>query len=131
MSSFNGVPFKIEPEGNGFFPQFSRDADGPYYLDLTVVIEGRSNLNTLLSSVSMVTVKRPRGTLGIVVHIEAGLAQPASLIYPSKSGTLKTINALLLRMDRVQVYGRQTGGGTKNEQYEANLRFLATGNPET
>ena len=133
MSSFNGIPFRFEPESDGFFPQFVRanDETRAYFLDCTVVVEGRANLNSLLAALSVGTVKRPRGTLGIVVHIEAGMPAPSALAYPSKSGTLKTIQALLWNVDRVQVYGRPTGGGTKNEQYEASLRFLATGNPES
>jgi hypothetical protein len=131
MSSFNAIPFRMEPEGSGFFPQFVRanDETRAYFLDCTVVIEGRSNLNSMLGMLSVGTVKRPRGTLGIVVHIEAGTPAPSALIYPSKSGTSKTIQALLWGIDRVQVYGRPTGGGTKNEQYELTLKFLATGNP--
>ena len=128
MSRFNGVDFKVIPENNQFYPSFELDNDGFWWWSGDIYVVSQSNLDALRNSVTIFTVKRPRGAISAVIHIDAGISSK-QLKVPRYGGSLKTVSALLQSLSNVRSYAKAAGGGTMDEQFTCSAKFLITSDP--
>lgn len=119
MSSFAGNSFKVIPNGS-FYPGVEATDDGIRY-KASVVIPSKATRNGLANKLSIVTWRRPLGTMSFNGHVEAGYGT-GTLIVPSAGGVALTFTAVLVSMTNVEGYGREI-----TDEYQADLEFVITG----
>jgi hypothetical protein len=123
MSSFAGIPFKVSPSDGKWFPTIELDDDGKYTYQCRAWIATLSQRESLASWVSIVTFRRPLGTIAIIGHMEAGKGQ-ATLSVPEAAGALKAHTAILTGMKSVTAYGALSDRG-----FMADLEFVILSDP--
>lgn len=123
MSSFNGIPFSVVAENTNWFPGVVMDDDGKYLFRCRAWIETISDRRALAKWVSLVTWKRPLGTISTIGHVEAGRGK-AKLVIPDQGGTSKQHTAVLVGMTGVQAYGKYA-----NKGFYGDLIFILLSDP--
>lgn len=123
MSQFNGIPFKVMVENERYFPMPELDDDGKYTFDCRAFVATQLARQQLHRMVSIVTWKRPLGTISVIGHVEAGLGK-ATLAIPDGAGFLRYHSAVLVKMSNIEAYALHSNRG-----YLADLSFVILSNP--
>lgn len=123
MSSFNGIPFKVLTVNTNWFPMVALDDEGKYVYQCRAFIEDVTKRRALAKWVSIVTWKRPLGTISIIGHVDAGRGK-ARLRIPDEGGTAKTHTAVLTSVTDVEGYGLYADKG-----FLADLQFVILSDP--
>jgi hypothetical protein len=106
VSSYAGVEFQVFPE-SGNFPNIERDSDGIRRYHADIYMRTLGIRNDMSGKESRATVLRSYGRLGGVVHLEGGFGS-AALTVPVATGSVVTVNAVLVSLTSIQGDGRQT-----------------------
>lgn len=123
MSSFNGIPFQIEAADSRWLPQPNLDDDGKYVFTCRAFFDTLAHRNQMMKHVSIVTWKRPLGTIGIIGHVEAGRGR-ARLSIPETGDSRANHTAVLVGMTNIQLHATH-----KNRGYMADLSFVLLSDP--
>lgn len=123
MSSFNGIDFQVEAVNTNWFPAIAMDDEGKYTYQCRAFMASISERRALAKWVSLVTWKRPLGTLSTIGHVEAGRGK-ARLVIPNEGGVAKTHTAVLIAMTDVQMYALYRDKG-----FMADLSFVILSDP--
>lgn len=117
-SKFDGVPFWVEAVDGKWYPNPELSEDGIAKYSCRAWFETKNDLDHMQRRVSIVTWKRPLGTLSLVGHLEAGSGE-GKLQVPSSGGKRQTYRAVLTGTSNVRGYGAFRGKG-----HMADLSFV-------
>lgn len=117
-SKFDGIPFRIEVVNSGWFPNPELGDDGIFRYSCRAFFESKTELTQIQRRVSIVTWKRPLGTVSIIGHLEAGWGE-GNLQVPLSGGRRKTYRAVLTSVTNTQGYARH-----RNQGHMADLSFV-------
>lgn len=118
MSSFKGIAFKVESDGNWFPLVEDGGGDDPPKLTVKAVFMSRVIMRQMMDLVTRGTARRVRGTRVWDYSVDQGV-QPGSLIIAEYGGHQVTHStATLVSMGNVKGYGKEA-----IQQFRADLEF--------
>lgn len=118
QSAFDGIPFRVEATTGSWYPNPELGDDGIARYSCRAFFASKADLTQMQRRVSIVTWKRPLGTISVIGHLEAGWGE-AELRVPLSGGRRKAYRAVLLSTTDVQGYGKH-----RNIGHMANLSFV-------
>jgi hypothetical protein len=117
MSKFDGAEFQVVADGN-WYPNPELADDGIAKYACRAFFDKKDERDKMQRKVSIVTWKRPLGTMSIIGHLEAGTGD-GKLIVPDSGGKRSQFRAVLTGMTGVRGYGKYRRKG-----YMADLSFV-------
>jgi hypothetical protein len=124
MPSYDGVNFWVFTQDDKYVPGLTLDSqDGHRHYSATIWIPSFDDFKAMFGKRSLITPKRPEGTLDTVIHVEAGPGE-LTLKVPGHTGHMNTYsNAVLISIQ---------GKGTINAGqifYTADAEWIVSSNP--
>lgn len=123
-SSFDNAQFRVEADDTNWYPNIAPGDDGQNVYECSAIFDSKNDSDKMYKKLSIVTWKRPLGTMAVIGHMEAGYGT-GQLRVPIRGGERKSYKAVLVGMSDIQSYAAKSQG----PETRAKLSFVILSDP--